>query len=134
MFDIKGWRIEITGRAKYGTRPIVNRLLQDHGALTANEVGINTTVLLLGRQSGAKKPKQIKAENLGIPTYDADAFIEHLQQGTTPPNIWGSNNVNAPTPPAPPKPRPDTKKNRQAAKTMKALVSASRAHMGDFAV
>lgn len=133
MFGIKGWRIEITGKAKHGTRPIVNELLQKHGAVTANEVSNTTTILLLGRQSGAKKPKQVKAEALGIPTYDADTFIEHLQQGTTPPNLWGSNNAQWPGA-IPSKPRPAAKKNRQAAKTMKALVSASKALMGDFAV
>ena len=134
MFDITGWRIEITGKAQYGTRPIVNKLLQDRGAHTANEVNSTTSILLLGRQSGAKKPKQIKAENLGIPTYDADAFIEHLQRGTMPPNLWGGGQSNAPKPSKAAKPRQPAKKNRRAAKTMQALVSASKAMMGDFAV
>lgn len=120
MFNINGWRVEITGRASYGTRPKVESLLRQHGAISLNEVNSSTTILLIGRQSGNKKPKQIQAESLGIQIYDADTFIDCLQKGTVPTGLS--------------KLKPAKPAKRASKKDMRTLVAASKKLMGEFAV
>lgn len=143
MGCLQGYRIEITGKCRL-SRVDAQRLLEKHGARVDGAVGASTHVLLTGKALSKPKKKDLDAQTFGIPTTDADQFLDDLQRGQVPAYMsQGAASASTPKPSAqqsPPKaiqnPPPATvSKNQEAATAQrKSLVEAGRKLMGDFAV
>jgi DNA ligase (NAD+) len=80
--NLAGTTVVITGTLNGFTRDSAKAAVLDRGGKVAGSVSSRTAALIAGENAGSKLAK---AESLGIPILDAEAFKAFLEDGTFPP-------------------------------------------------
>jgi DNA ligase (NAD+) len=78
---LAGWTVVVTGTLEGFTREEATQALESRGAKVTGSVSTRTTAVVVGRDPGSKLAK---AEQLGVPVLDEDAFRTVLDTGTLP--------------------------------------------------
>lgn len=85
--QLRGCRIEITGKVQGMNRTQVSKKLADLGIITTGVVTAETQVLLLGQQIGKPKKKERDSVLYGVRTYDANDFFDSINAGIVPKDL-----------------------------------------------
>jgi DNA ligase (NAD+) len=80
--NLAGTTVVITGTLNGFTRDSAKAAVLDRGGKVAGSVSSRTAALIAGENAGSKLAK---AESLGIPILDTEAFKAFLEDGTFPP-------------------------------------------------
>jgi DNA ligase (NAD+) len=78
---LAGWRVVVTGTLEGFTRDEAKEALESRGAKVTGSVSGSTSVVVVGDSPGSKRDK---AEQLGVPIADEDAFEHLLGHGRLP--------------------------------------------------
>lgn len=76
---LAGARFVVSGTVEGFTREEAQAAIEQHGGKATNSVSSKTTALIVGESPGASKTR--KAEELGVPIIDGDAFKKMLEKG-----------------------------------------------------
>ncbi len=78
---LAGWTVVLTGGLEGFTRDEAKQAVEDRGGKVTSSVSRKTSVVVVGTDAGSKAAK---AEELGVPMVDEEAFVQLLETGRLP--------------------------------------------------
>jgi DNA ligase (NAD+) len=78
---LEGWTVVLTGGLEGFTRDEAKQAISDRGGKATSSVSKKTSLVVVGSDAGSKAAK---AEELGVPMVDEDAFVRLLETGELP--------------------------------------------------
>jgi DNA ligase (NAD+) len=78
---LAGWTVVLTGGLEGFTRDEAKQAVEDRGGKVTSSVSKKTSLVVVGSDAGSKA---VKAEELGVPMADEEAFVALLETGALP--------------------------------------------------
>jgi DNA ligase (NAD+) len=78
---LEGWTVVLTGGLEGFTRDEAKQAVEDRGGKVTSSVSKKTSLVVVGTDAGSKAAK---AEELGVPMVDEQAFVQLLETGELP--------------------------------------------------